>query len=235
MPNRLADNPDSDNAAPTSQVLTRIHLIVFAIVVVLALVAWALWMHRWQARVARKNEMRRLYSLAIGGDLDSVRRLSEYPSSEAIPWLEKLVQQRDATGDSRVAAITALGSNPSLDRATLAPLLQIDQPFVVRHAAAEVLEKSGCDQACILATLAALHAIWTGQPTLEVQAAAQIPSPTQHDQEDLLYLHKQTEEDYSALLNTNPCLARNLLGTDYPSDSPFVDEVRKSLHPCQVR
>lgn len=139
--------------------MKRPELVVLAILVVISLGVWGVWAHRWQAKAAQREEMRALYAFGSGGDLDSVQRLSEYPSSEAIAWLERLAVQRDATADSRVAAITALGGKASLNRAVLSPLLRIDQPFVVRHTAAEVLEQRGCDGQCISNALYSLNAI----------------------------------------------------------------------------
>lgn len=219
--------------SPTSQILTRSHLIVFVCIVVVSLGVWALWMRRYQAQVATSDQMHALYALASGGDLDSVKRLADYPSPEAVQLIKNLAQDRRALADGRLEAINILANRRPFDPKTIAPLLSIDQPFVVRHATAKAFERHSCEDQCISATLSALHAISRGQPTSEMKATAQIPYPTPHDQEQLAYLHKQTEEDYFALLNSNPCLARNLLGTGYPSDSQFVDDVRKKLHPCQ--
>jgi hypothetical protein len=211
----------------TSHELKRTELVVLAIFLVVSLGAWAVWMHRWNAQAARTDEMYALYAIASGGDRVSVRRLAEYPSPEAMQLIEKLAQDRNAFSDGRLEAINVLGARHPFDSKTLAPLLWIDQPFVVRHAAAGVFKQRGCDEGCLSATLTALHAIWGGQPTVEVQAAAQIASLTPYDQEHLLYLRKQTEEDYFVLLNSNACLTKKILQTDYGSDSEFVARVQK--------
>ncbi len=218
--------------APLTQKWKRTEVIVFVIFVVVSLAAWAVWMIRWKAQVALRDELNALYAIAGGGDLASVRRLAEYPSPEAIQLIERLAQNRNAFSDSRVEAINVLGARPPIDSKTLAPLLWIDQPFVVRRAVARVFKQRGCDEGCISATLTALHAIWGGQPTVEVRLSAQIPSPTLHDQEDLVYLHKQTEEDYFVLLNSSACLARKTLQTIYGSDSAFVVDIQKKVAPC---
>lgn len=231
--NSFKEYTESENMERTSQILTRTHLIAFASIVVVLLGAWALWMRRHQVQVSKRDEMRALYGLASGGDRDSVRRLADYSSPEAMQLIKKLAQDRNAYAGGRLEAISILADR-SFDLKTIAPLLSIDQPFAVRHATAKTFERHACEDPCISATLSALHAISRGQPTSEMQAAAQIPSSTPRDQEDLLYLRKQTEEDYFALLNSNPCLALNLLEIGYPSDPPFVDEVRKNLHPCHT-
>jgi len=176
--------------------------------------------------------MNALYAIASGGDSASVRRRAEYPSLEAMQFIERLAKDRKAFPAGRLEAIDVLGSTQSVDLRALVPLLWIDEPFVVRRAVAEVFKERGCSEDCISETLAALHAIWAGQPTLEVQATALIPSYTPHDQENLVHLRKQTEEDYSVLLNSNPCLTRKTLQTKYGSDSEFLDKIRKKVEPC---
>jgi hypothetical protein len=233
-PSRFPEESESENMSPTPQILTRTHLIVFVSIVVLSLGVWALWMRRYQVQVARRDEMHALYASGSGGDLDSVKRLADYPSPEAMQLIQNLAQDRRAFADGRLEAINILANRRPFDPKTIVPLISIDQPFVVRHATAKAFEKHGCEDQCISATLSALYAISHGQPTSEMQAAAQIPSPTADDQQDLLYLHKQTEEDYFSLLNSNPCLAHNLLGTGYLSDSSFVGEIQKNLHPCHA-
>jgi len=210
----------------------RPELAVLAIFLIVSLGAWAVWVQHWKAQVARRDEMYALYALASGGDRDSVRRLAEYPSPEALSLLEKLAQDRSAFPEGRLEAINILGAKPRIDASTLAPLLWIDQPFLIRRAVAKVFKERGCSVDCISETLAALHAIWAGQPTLEVQATALIPSPTADAQENLVYFHKQTEEDYFVLLNSNPCLTRKTLQTKYGSDSEFFDKIRMKVGRC---
>jgi hypothetical protein len=220
------------NVAPLSQESKRLELVALAILIAVSLGAWAVWMHRWNARKTRSDEMNALYAIASGGDRASVRRLAEYPSPEAIQLIQKLAQDRNAFPDARLEAINVLGARHPIDSKTLAPLLCIDQPFDVRRAVTGVFKQRGCDEECISAALTSLHAIWGGQPTLEVHLYAQIPSSTPHAQEELAYFHKQTEEDYLVLLNSNPCLTGKTLQTKYGSDSEFVDKIRKNLRPC---
>jgi hypothetical protein len=210
----------------------RPELAVLAIFLIVSLGAWAVWMHRWNAQAARRDEMNSLYAIASGGDRASVRRLAEDSSPEAMQFIEKLAKDRKAFPEGRLEAIDVLGARQSVDLKMLVPLLWIDEPFVVRRAVAKVFKERGCSEDCISETLAALHAIWARQPTLEVQATALIPSSTPHDQENLVYLRKQTEEDYSVLLNGNPCLTRKTLQTKYGSDSEFFDKIRMKVGPC---
>lgn len=208
--------------------MKRVHvfaLVAFSVVVITSFV----W---WRVLVTRRNELDDLYAFASGGDLTSVRRLAEYRSPGATERLVRLAQERNVSPDSRIAAIKTLEGKPFFDRDTLRPLLWIGQPFDVRHAAAEVLERTGCDERCISATLNALHAIWKGEPTLEVQLTAQLPSATLHAQEHLAILHKEAENDYLSLLNIDVCLTRRVLQTDYSSEPAFIDEIRKKLRPC---
>jgi len=219
--------------------MKRPELVVLAILVVISLVVSAVWAHRWQAHVAQSEEMRALYAFGSGGDLDKVKRLSEYPSPEAIQWLEKLAQQRDATGDSRVAAITALGGKASLNRAVLSRLLRIDQPFVVRHAAAGVLEQRGCDDLCILTALYELNAIWKGQPAIEAAPSTKElerkysvhPAPDL-ERRTLAELRDKTEQDYLKLLNAKACETRKALTKDYSAEPAFIEQVQSKVGPC---
>ncbi len=218
--------------APISQKLKRPELVVLAIFLVVSMGAWAVWMHRWNAQAARRDEMYALYAIASGGDRASVRRLAEYPSPEAKHLIEKLAQDRNAFSDARLEAISVLGDGQPIDSKTLAPLLWIDQPFDIRRAVTGIFKQRGCSEECMSATLTALHAIWAGQPTLEVRLDAQIPFSTPHAQENLVYFHKQTEEDYFVLLNSNPCLTGKILQTNYGADSKFVGEIRKKVGHC---
>ena len=150
-------------------------------------------------------------------------------AARRIPFTGSYAVHREARKRSKGLPRRTTGSNHSN---TLAPLLWIDEPFVVRRAAAKVFEQRGCGEDCISETLTALHAIWRGQPALEVQATALVPSSTPNDQEYLVYLRKQTEEDYFVLLGSNPCLTGKTLQTKYGSDSEFFDKIRKKVGPC---
>jgi len=220
------------NMTSTSQKAKRPEVVALAIFVAVSLGAWAVWMHRWNAQADLRDQMNALYAIASGGDRDSIRRLAEYPSPEAMHLIEKLAQDRNAISTARLEAINVLGERHPIDSKTLAPLLWIDHPFDVRRAVTGVFKQRGCDEECISAALTALHAVWGGQPTLEVRLYAQIPSSTPHAQENLAYFHKQTEEDYFVLLNSDPCLTGKTLQTKYGSDSEFVDKIRKKLRFC---
>jgi hypothetical protein len=88
-----------------------------------------------------------------GGDAESIKMLSRLPSAEATFWLERLAQNSNAFADSRAEAVRALGNKTSIDSGVLSGLLRIDQPFVVRHASAEVFEQHGCNEVCVAAVL----------------------------------------------------------------------------------
>lgn len=229
------DASQESNAAESA--MKRPEARVIAVLIVVSLAVWGVWAHRWRAQVAQREEMRALYAFASGGDLDKVKRLSEYPSPEAIQWLEKLAQDWNATSDSRTAAIAALASKPSLNRAALSTLLYIDQPFVVRHAAAEVLGQRGCDDQCISTTLRGLRAIWQGQPAFEVglstvEHAYGVRGDPELDAKIDAELKANTEQDYWRLLENNPCAARNALKTDTSAEPAFVENVQSKLKPC---
>ena len=212
--------------------MKRPEFVVLATLIVVSLVVWAVWAHRWRAQNAQREEMYALYAHASGGDRASVRQLARYDSPEATQLIERLAQDQNAFSDGRLEAINVLGTKQPVAAKTLAPLLWIDQPFVIRRAAAEVFKQRGCGKECISETLMALHAIREGQPTLEVRLEDQIASHTARDQEYSTYLHKQTEEDYFALLDSNQCLTRQILQTDYSSDSAFLDLIGKKVGPC---
>jgi hypothetical protein len=216
----------------TSQESKRPELVALAILLAVSLAASAVWLHRWSAQSARRDQLNALYATASHGDRDSIRRLAEYPSPEATRFIERLAQDRSAFSDARLEAINVLGTRHSLDSRTLAPLLWIDQPFDVRRSVTGVFKQHGCDEDCISVTLTSLHAIWEGQPTLEAHLYAQIPPSTPHAQENLANFRKQTEEDYFVLLNSNVCLTQKILHTAHGSDSEFVDRIRKKLGPC---
>lgn len=217
--------------------MKRPEAIVIAILILVALSVWGVCAHHWQAQVAQREEMSALYAFASGGDLENVKRLSEYPSPEAIHWLERLAQDQNAAADSRTAAIAALASKPSLNRAALSTLLYIDQPFVVRHAAAEALQQRGCDDHCISATIRGLHAIWKGQPAIEVglfavEHAYGVQGDSKLEAKIDAELKAKTEQDYWRLLENNPCAGRNALKADASAEPAFVEYVQSKLKSC---
>jgi hypothetical protein len=191
-----------------------------------------------QFYVTEKNELRRLYLSGSGGDLASVERLSESRSGEAVRLLEKLAQGGRGSGDSRVAAITALANKPAFDANALGPLIQIDQLFAIRHAVAEVLEHRGCDKQCISATLHAIDALLKGEPPIEAGAYAEERSYGLHPDAKLdarinAEIRSKTEQDYHKLLNSNACAARNVLKQTYSSESTFIESVLSQISPCE--
>jgi len=200
----------------------------------LLLLAALIWR---QSYVAERNQLRRLYLSGSGGDLESVRKLSESRSAVAVRLLEQLAQDGRAFSDGRVAAIKGLAEKPAFDTHTLEPLVQINQPFAIRHAAAEVFEHRGCDQQCISATLHAIHAFWKGEPPIEASTYALElsyglhPDPRDNARIDAR-IRSESEQDYRKLLNSNPCAARNVLKQTYSSEPAFIESIQSRISPC---
>ena len=220
--------------------LKRTDLRVFVIFVLVSLGAWAVWMHRWRAQVARRDEMYALYALAAGGNRESVRRLAaEYPSQEAMPLIEKLAQDRSAFAEGRLEAINVLSARSPTHSRTLAPLLLMDQPFVIRHAAADAFEQRGCEDKCISFTLYALHAIWKGEPAIEAARSTEeleqkygVHVPPEEMAKTNAELRDKTEQDYWKLLGSNPCETRKALLKDYSAKPAFSEHVQSKVGPC---
>jgi hypothetical protein len=170
-----------------------------------------------------------LYALAGGGDRESVRRLvAEYPSQEAMPLIEKLAQDRSAFPEGRLEAINVLSARPPIHSRTLASLLRMDQPFVIRHATAEAFEQRGCDDQCISFTLYALHAIWKGESAIEAARSNEeleqrygVHIPPEEKAKTNAELRDKTEQDYWKLLGSNPCETRKALVKDYSAEPAF--------------
>jgi hypothetical protein len=203
---------------------------------VLLLLAVLVWR---QSYVQEKEALSHLYLSASGGDLRSVEQLSQSRASHAQWLLAKLAQDQSATSDSRVAAIKALDNRPALDVEALGHLIRINQPFVVRHAAAEVLEHRSCDDACISATLHAIHPMWKGEPALEASGSMEDlyrtydvhPDPTLTAKIDA-DLRGKTEQDYRNLLNINPCETQKILKQGYSAEPAFIEFVQSRISVC---
>src|SRR5579864_4000343 len=181
----------------------------------------------WEYRRAQNRELEVLYVLATSGNLANVKQISQYHSSQARRWLLRLAQNKGATTDSRVAALHELDQTYPLDSEALAVLLWIEQPFEVRHAAAEVFERRGCDSTCVSASLFALDALWKGEPTAETQTLA--AHPNEMTGTIVSGLHQQSERDYLTLLNRNARVARRYLLDKYNSDAEFSRRVQAEL------
>jgi len=192
-----------------------------------------------QSVVQERNSLRYLYLMASGGDLRSVQQLSQSRSSHAQWLLVTLAQDQGATGDSRVAAIEAMADRLALDTETLGRLIRINQPFAVRHAAAEVLSRRGCDDACVYAALYAMHPIWKGESALEASKSTEelYKSYGLHPDPLLLTrinadLRNKTEHDYRSLLNSNPCATQKALKQKHESEPAFIQFVLLNAPPC---
>ena len=173
-----------------------------------------------------------MYYSARSGDLEGLSRLAECHSSEASLWLAKLAQDRHADAQLRVDALSKLAARRSIDETTVAPLLWIDQPFVVRHAAVDLFMERGCEGACISATLRSFRAMWDGQTTAEMRFDARSPVETSEGKVISAQIRTDSERDYMSLLNRNPCATQRMLAGEYSSKSDFVNRVRAGLKPC---
>lgn len=232
----MQKKPLSDQVSATNTLWGGLmpHQIVLIVVGFVASIGGTVW---WIARANRTQRLNDLYASASGGDVDSVRRLNEFSFSYAGPWLQVLADNRTAAPDSRVAVIKVLASNAPFDRTRLLPLLQIDQPFVVRHAAAEVFEQNRCGDACISAALYGLHTIWRGDPAFEVGLSAVEQKYGVHTDPQLkasinAELRAKTEKDYRVLLDSNPCVVHNVLRRDYGSEPAFLEGVQAQVESC---
>src|SRR6267142_2641244 len=177
-------------------------------------------------QTGRSRRFENLYRSARAGNLESLQQPAEQRSSDSLIWLEKLAQDRNTFAEYRVAAINALSSRPTLHSEVLATLLWIEQPFDVRHAVVNAFNKHGCDDFCISAALYALHALWQGQPTAEMQLMNKQALVTAAQAHVGSELRNQSEKDYLMLLNKNPCGTKASLTSDYgASDSGFVSSM----------
>ncbi len=203
---------------------------------ILALAVWCivfLFGSIWFVQQRTKNaELRQLFDTARQGDLASVDRLSESRSSFARFLLEKLTHDSNSPLETRLAALTALGRKRWVDASVLSPLLDVSQPFAIRHATVRVFYEYGCDQVCVEADLYALHTLYEGRLTSEATYAAQHPPLTSRERDLSLELKNATIEDYRSLLNRNPCVARKVLQTVYSSESEFVHSITPHISGC---
>ena len=205
----------------------------------IALVIWCIAFlasrYWWAHRVKERRELKALYYAGMAGDLGSVKRLESYNSEDALHLLEELAQSPSAFADSRVEAIIALGTKEStFDSKVIATLLWIEQPSAVRHAAADVFLRRGCDSACVSAAMYSLHAIRQGQLTSEMRLATEHPETALMAQRSVAEMRRQSEGDYLELLRSKPCLARKeLLSSEYRSDSAFVAGIAVELPDCR--
>jgi hypothetical protein len=210
-------------ASPT---IKRAQLVLFLVWTGIALCA-PLW---WGIRLQRSHSLV-LYADASGGDLDAVKQLARRPLT-SVAWLEELALDRNAVADARVEAIEALSQKNAVDSKSLRFLLAIDQPFNVRHAAANAFQKHGCDDLCVTNVLNSLRAIWSGQPTFEMRLP--LPTPDLRDQSVQIdrKLRSETERDYVGLLNSTPCLTRQILAKSYSTDLTFIHRLDTKLPRC---
>ncbi len=213
------------------QTLRKVQLVALVIWCV-GLLAGPYW---WAHRIREQRELKALYYPGMAGDLGSIKRLGQHNSEDALRLLE-LAQAPSAFADSRVEAITALGTKKAtFDPAVIATLLWIEQPSMLRHAAVDVFERRGCDSACVSAAMYSLHAIRHGQLTSEMRLATEHPETALMAHRSVAEMRRQSEGDYLALLKSNPCLARKeLLTSEYRADSVFVRGVEVELPECRT-
>ena len=198
----------------------------------LALASFVACVFWYQSELASKQELDALSFLAGGGDLGSVRRLSELNSAEARGRLQALAENEQAVGYCRVAAVTALGASRYSDEASFASFLRIGEPFAIRHAAASVLAQGKCKESCVSAALLALHSILQGEPALEMT----LPLPPGVSEEELKKeiepLHRESLEDYKSLLKSNPCVTWRVVRRDYASDEALLKALKSQIGDC---
>ncbi len=210
--------------------LRRIQVVAVGVGIAAMLLA-----NTWFAvRHLREQENERLFTSASSGDLLSVGELAR---RNAVTWLEKVAQNRNAFADSRVAALEALDERASINSDHLAVLLLIGQAFVVRHRTAAIFDKHGCDEVCLSATLRSLHDLWAGRLTLEAQQTVTHPPPYPSPDSDgtkvVEELRAITERDYLGLLNKDPCAARTVMAREYVGEVGFTENLNRRLNPCR--
>jgi hypothetical protein len=202
--------------------LLRQVVVVLCCLLTLGLPPWLLYMNeRWT------TEMQYLYGQAIVGDRESVRKMARH-RLWGTSWLESLARDRDAFAESRVAAIDELADKRFISRKPLVPLLWIEQPFDVRHEAALMFLKRGCDEECIKMTLRCLHSLRTGRPAVDA-------SLSQEENNYSVQLWARSTKDYLDLLNSNPCMSEMSLRSKYASDHSFIADIERSLTVCSSR
>lgn len=181
---------------------------------------------------ARSGELELLYNSAFTGNLESVKKLSSYRLFDGTDLLERLARDRDADAYARVAAIKELSDHRFANPRPLVPLLWVDVPYVVRHETAQFFLSRGCGDECTRMSLDSLHAMWTGHPMLEAELPPIRGLQGADDKKLIADLRGSSEADYLRLLNSNPCGALRILGTDYSSDPAFASKLRPAMKPC---
>ena len=181
---------------------------------------------------AERKDLETLYRSAKIGDLHSVQRLAADDSAQANRLLAVLVQDENAFSGSRVQAIAVLEKKRWLSSNDLARLLWIEQSAEVRRAAVEVFKRRGCDDLCTPATLYSLRAMWGGQLTGEERRSAQVPELAATLMPLAAQSRRDTENEYIALLNLNPCASRQTLKAEYSREPEFIRNLEARLGPC---
>jgi hypothetical protein len=158
-----------------------------------------LWLGFRDRRIGQLEEVAR----GINGTdpaIDAVRALGDYGESRAVDILLRLATSRYSSGSSnsevRVEAIAALAKreDPAIP-GEVARLLQPFQPYNVRFAAAQALEKLRCEKVCTEYVLAYLERVHHGElneesRVLDDVARAELESTytrLQQDLYDILY------------------------------------------------
>src|SRR5205085_3370542 len=122
----------------------------------------------WRSiRVAQERNLEAGYYSARTGDISGIRRLAADGSAQSKDRLESLARNPSVPGKVRVAAVSALGDMKNLPSGPLAKLLSIDQEGYVRHAAAAVFVRRGCDTTCVSAVLVELNRLARGGHAIE--------------------------------------------------------------------
>jgi hypothetical protein len=202
----------------------------FGIVAVTLFLLGAPCWRAWQN--ARDGELELLYNSAFTGNLESVRKMSADRLFGGTEWLERLARDKYADAYARVEAIKRLSENHSASPRPLVPLLWIEVPYVVRHETARFFVVRGCDDDCIRMALDSLHAMWAGHLMLEAERSPDTREWGADEKKLTADLRASSEADYLTLVNSNPCAALRIFGTDYSIDVSFGTKLRTALKPC---
>jgi hypothetical protein len=204
----------------------------------IALAAWAILFAAgliWIAfRSASERRLNSLYHSAAIGDMQSLMALSKTAGRDATQRIEAVGQNGVAPG-IRVAALQVLSQRKDAHSGSVAPLMALEQPFEIRHAAITFFAQRGCDDICRSAAIYFLGALWGGTVPLEQTLAAKVPPEFQAQAAaDARRLQADTEAGYLALLDQDPCESRRQLKITYSrsEDRSFIEDVAGKLHPC---
>jgi hypothetical protein len=208
----------------TRELKTKLTVYLSLFLCALGIVGSSLW---WKRQEAARRELYLTYGYACMGDAPSLNKLAQGKSAETTLLLRRIAFGNSCSYDMRVEAIRTLAERKLLRGEELSALLQIDQPFLVRHA-----------------VLDSLHALFDGQLTQEAKSEMEFQNrtkelnyqPSAQDlgviREQLRQSQQQTQWDYFRLLSKTPCRTQEILRNQYAAGTPFADFVRKNVPAC---